>query len=334
MKMHRLPRPARYFPLSGGRYEVAPGLKRLGLPLGNGEADARLFQIDTNFAVYRENELRCRAERLSKYYTTHNFSPQVASAVSRFIAARLHSEYNDLFRLQCQRDDSSVLHCRLTDEVLRFDAKMQLTNVEAAHVPAPAYASALDALCCQIPEDVAVVCTEPKQGDWIAALHLCSPSHWAAEDKIGQDFVAAHAAVPGFAHMNATAPSLLKSMVHKGPFVRFVWGIAPDTRLNCHPEPPPGRASRQEQGLEFGPCSDGSPFYLRVERQCLWGLPHTGAALFTIRISFLSGKEIRTEPRERALLRSALLSMSPESRVYKSVDTCIDQLLTWLDDGG
>ncbi len=327
--------PALYFPLSSGRYEVVPGLKRLGLPPGNGgngDADARLLQIDTDFAVYRENKLRCRAERLSKYYATHHFAPQVAGAVARFIVARLHSEYPELFHLQRDAHGGTILRCRLTDEVLFFDAEMRLTRTETAPTLDPAYASALDALCCQIPEDVAVMCTSPEQGDWLTALHLCSPSHWAAEDKIGKSFVAMHAPVPGFAKLNATAPALVNAMVHKGPFVRFAWGIAPDRQLNCHPEPPPGRASREWREAAFAPHSDDSPFYLRVERQCLWGLPEVGAALFTIRVSFVSGQEIRSDPTERALLRSALLSMSPQSRVYKSVAGRMDQLLNWLDE--
>lgn len=343
--MHRLPLPARYFPLSSGRYEVALGLKRLGLPPGDGnngdadardadarDADARLFQLDTDFAVYRENKLRCRAERLSKYYATHNFAPQIVSAVTRCIAARLHSEYKELFHLEGDADGGAILRCRLTDEVLSFDAEMRLTRAETANALDPPYTSALDALCCQIPEDVAVICTEGGRGDWIAALHLCSPSHWAAEDKIGKDFVAAHAPVPGFAKLDAAAPALVEAMVHKGPFVRFAWGIAPNAQLNCHPEPPPGRASQAWRGPAFVPCSDNPPFYLRVERQCLWGLPEVNAALFTIRVYFVSGQEIRSDPTERALLCSALLSMSTESRVYKSVAGCMDELLTWLDD--
>ncbi len=332
MRPFVLPPPARYFPLKSGRYEVTPGLKPLGAPLGNGDADAHLFQIDTGFSRYRENKLRCRAERLGKYVVFDDFTLPVAAAVARFLAMRLCAEYPDLFISEPDADGSCALTCRLTGERLAFDPQMRLLDGGSGPQGAPAYGSAFDALCCQVQEDIAVVRTLPGRGDWIAALHLCSPSHWGAEQKIGRSFVDAHAPVPGMEKVNAAAASLVEAMVHRGPFVRFVWGVGADDRLNHHPHPPPGVGREAWRGRAFDPAAS-PPFFLRVERQALWGLPDVGAALFTIRVSFVDGEEIRARPAERAQLRSALLSMSPASRVYKGVAGCVEEIVRWLDGG-
>ena len=160
----------------------------------------------------------------------------------------------------------------------------------------PAYSSAFDALSSQIQEDVAVVSTDGKK-DWLSAIHLCSPSHWAAEDKIGKDFTAIHLPVPGIEKVNRAAGSLVDAMVRKGPYVRFVWGFSTDTQLNHHPEPPPGADPLKWKGRTFDPGRAGSPFLLRVERQTLWGLPEVAAGIFAIRVYFLDGQQIRDNPK-------------------------------------
>lgn len=321
-----LPAPARYFPLGSGRYEVAPGLRPLGTDFGNGAADGYLFQIDTAFDHYRANKLSCRAERLGKYVVRRDYDAPVAAAVARLMTERLAAEYPNLFK---RAPDS--LDCRLPGERLVFGTDLRLVRVEAGAPLSPPYADAFDALCCQIPEDIAIIRAAPGRGDWIAALHLCSPSHWGAEAKIGGDFRATHAPVPGFERVNQAAPSLVAAMIERGPFVRFVWGVSGDARLNHHPEPPPGVDPAAWRGRAFRSDAEGPPCWVRVERQALWGLPEVGAALFAIRTYLLDGNAVRADPAERALLRAGLLSMSPESRAYKSVADDFDALLRWLD---
>ena len=53
----------------------------------------------------------------------------------------------------------------------------------------------------------------PEKRDYLTAIHLCSPSHWAAEDKIGKDFTAIHQPVPGIERINRTAPSLVDAIL-------------------------------------------------------------------------------------------------------------------------
>jgi hypothetical protein len=331
----KLPESARYFPIEKGIYEVAPGLKSLGTPMGNGDADLKLFQIDRNFPIYRANKLAGRQERLSKYFVTERHSPEVSTAVNRFLVHRLCEESPAWFRWQegpKSREDGGTLFCELTGEAIELDSRYELKaltspdNIE--------YACALDALCSQFQEDLAICSKGPDGSDWLSALHLFSPSHWAAEDKIGKNFFQVHAPIPGIEKINRSAAALVDAMIHKGPYVRFVWGFGTDNRLNHHPLPPPGWDAAEWKGRSFRPeaVAEGkSPFILRYERQAIHGLPEVNASVFTIRVYFMDGEEIRQNPRERELLRSGLLSMNEESRGYKGLAQCMDQVIAWLD---
>lgn len=326
-------------------YEVVAGLRALGTDFGNGAADERVFQIDRDFSSYRKNKLQCRAERLGKYYATADYSPDVERAVTRFLVSRLTCEYPQLFSLDKQADGVSALRCVLTSEELIFDREMRLVGVRGAEdvddggddeeddvAVVPPYASAFDALCSQVQEDVAVVSRAQDGTDHLSAIHLCSPSHWAAEDKIGKDFRFLHQPVPGIERVNQTSAALVDAMIKRGPYVRFAWGIAADERLNHHPSlPSAGLTSDERCGQIFQSEQTDAPFVLRVERQVLCGLPEANAAIFTIRVYFVSGAEIRRDPRKRDLFRAALLSMTPESRTYKGLKNCLPELIAWLD---
>jgi hypothetical protein len=101
--------------------------------------------------------------------------------------------------------------------------------------------------------------------------------------------------------------------------VRFAWGVTFDDRLNHHPDKPRGA---------FDPANPKA--WLRVERQTIWGFPARGAALFTIRTYLYDCNDLRREIREP--LVAALLSMSPESRVYKGLGRGFDELVRWLSE--
>lgn len=191
----------------------------------------------------------------------------------------------------------------------------------------PPYTSALDALACQVQDDLAVMSLEGDR-NWVSAVHVCCPSGWVPVEKLGLDYRALHAPVPGMAALNPVAHKLVDAMVHRGPYVRFVWGVYPTSRLNRHPEPPPGVTLGEWKGTYDWTAP--SPFVVRVERQCLWPLPEVGASLFLIRLSFVAAENLEEE--HRAQLRAGLLSMSPESREYKGLTGCFDRLTAWLAD--
>lgn len=311
--------PARYFPPAGGRYRVEPGLSKFGRDFGNGPAERQVFQFDRDFSAYRAAKLAARAERLGKYYQVREFSPAVAGAAANFIARRLSAEHPDLFQRQ-DRGGRRTLACGLTGEVLHFDDAMRLTDAESVVVPP--YADAIDALTCQVQEDLAVISTAGGR-HWLSAVHLCFPNHWAAEDKVGRSFTAIHEPVAGIDPVNRRAETLVRTMTAAADgLVRFAWGVTADPRLNHHPRPPASAPPL----AEFAP-EDPSAF-VRVERQTMWGLGDAGASLFTIRTYLLNCADLSSA--ERADLAAAAESMTPESLAYKGLAPWKDVLVKWL----
>ena len=318
---------AYYFPLAHGRYEVKPGLVRFGTDFGNGNADRQVFQFDSSVAHYRQMKRLARAEQLSKYYQTHNYTNAVASAIARFIVHRLVQEHPQQFQLTSQTDGTLRVYSQLTEETLYLDAAYQLQQVQAVESVEPPYVSTFDALASQLQEDVTVV---SRSGDshWISAIHLCYPNHWSAEAKIGRDFATVHAPVAGMTAMNQRGSAIVQTMITRKPSVRFAWGFSTDTRLNHHPVPPAGVTIDTWQGRAFNPQTP--QLYLRIERQVVWGLPDCDAALFTIRTYFRDCHVIKQDPKLRANLVSALNSMSPEALVYKGLNGSRDAIIAWL----
>ncbi|MFN6572490.1 DUF3445 domain-containing protein [Dendronalium sp. ChiSLP03b] len=310
-----------------GRYEVKPGMMPFGICLGNGQADQQVFQIDDNFIHYRQAKLLARAERLSKYYQTCNYSKAVAGAIARLIINRLTQEHPQYFDCQKLTANTLKFHSQLTQETLYLDADWQLQQVQGSQV-VPVYASTLDALATQIQEDLTVICRGSDGSNWLSAFHLCYPNHWSAEEKIGTDFATIHAPVAGMEKINRRADAIAHTMITQKPMVRFAWGLSTDTRLNHHPEPPPDISVSQWQGRSFD--LQHPKLYLRIERQVIWGLPEYEAALFSIRTYFRDCTVIKQDSVLRSKLHTAIQSMSLESLLYKGLVKSKASILEWL----
>jgi hypothetical protein len=312
-----------YFPLTDKGYEIKPGFARLGSEMGNGAVDGQLFQIDSAFAQWRRVKEHARGERLGKYWCRRDLAPAVEAGIARFFMEQLLREHPALFRLE-ESGQGRALHCGLTREVLHFDSAMALIEVEGSSA-GPPYDGALDALACQVQEDWAITCRRDGR-EWVAAVHLCSANHWAAEEKIGQDFVAVHAPVAGMEALSARAAVFVQAMIEKGPFVRFAWGLSTDRRLNHHPQPPTGMDAAAWHGRNF---NAGRPaLYMRVERQVLWPFPQLDASFFAIRPYFYDCAELDLE--QRNLLADALEGMSTATLEYKGLAEGQSAMCAWL----
>lgn len=310
-----------------GRYEVKPGMMPFGTCLGNGQADQQVFQIDDNFTHYRQAKLLARAERLSKYYQTCNYSKAVAGAIARLIINRLTQEHPQYFDCQKLTSKTVKFHSQLTQETLYLDADWQLQQVQGSQV-VPPYASILDALATQIQEDLTVVCRGSDGSNWLSAVHLCYPNHWSAEEKIGRDFATIHAPVAGMEKINRRGSAIVNTMIDREPMVRFAWGLSTDTRLNHHPKPPPDISVSQWQGRSFDLLHP--QLYLRIERQVIWGLPEYEAALFSIRTYFRDCSLVKKDSVLRSKLYAAIQSMTLESLIYKGLVKSKADILQWL----
>jgi hypothetical protein len=312
--------PPLYAPWRHGRYDVAPGLTRFGksTAAGDSASDAHVFQFDESFDRFHAAKLASRAKDLPAYVCSTDLAQEVASTVAEFIAGRLIAEHPKLFR--CDRSPNETrLHCALTNERLTFDAATRLTDATTAPDLHPPCADALDALACQIQEDLAIVRTD---GDrhWLAYAHVCLPNGWAPAEKIGRSFAGIHEPVAGMADMNRRGHEFARIMTAATDgLVRFAWGVTFDDALDHHPDRP---------RTGFDP---GNPrAFVRVERQTIWGFPAVGAAIFTIRTYLYDCASIRRDPTLGPALIAALRSMPPASREYKGLTAAFDELVSWL----
>lgn len=297
-----LPEPAHYLPWLRQRDLLAPGLFRFGHDFGNGVVDAQVFQLDEHYNDYRDNLLEAR-KQLDRFYCKLQLPPETEQATTDFIIERLCHEHAEYF----QRQDNK-LHCRLSNETLSLDENPD------------GYLDLIDALASQVQEDIAVLQFDSQGMNTLRALHLCCPNHWGANQRIGQNFFELHKDVPGFNQANKEADKLLRGIVQRGPYVRFVWGLSNNQKLNQHPE-------TQQANRRFD--KDGK-LYVRVERQLLYGLPSVNALLFFIRTYFVDANIL--EASERQSLLENVREMNTDMLRYKGIFESRDMILRQLEE--
>lgn len=295
--------PLAYAPFVSGRYDVSPGLSHMSLSAE--DPHRRLIQLDREYPLYRANKEACRAQNPEAYMLEAELDPVTARLANQALIDALCAGYPDYFRLEAP----GRLACRLSGETLRFD-DMQLA-------PHPVYRQLLDALACQLQEDIAI--WQARDGrDWLAALHVCAPNGWAPAEKIGKSFDFVHESVPGMERQRASYGPLLAGLIRKPAYCRFLWDLRTDPALNHHPE----RVSLPA----FNPARPA--LWVRLERQLLYGLPEANAVLFMIR-SYrypVAGLELAGLKG----IDQALSTMPAELLAYKRLDADYDAIRTWL----
>lgn len=322
-----LPPPASYFPLTRGRYEVAAGLTRLGTDLGNGAADGLIFQFDRDWAHYRAAKLASRAESRAKYVCRAEFPLAIEREALRMVIQRLVLEHPLNFAQTPRAGNGCELHCALTGDVLTFNRLMELDAVRYGAPVDPPYGDGWDALACQVQEDLALDQVMDDGSDRLVALHICLPNHWAPEEKIARPFAVVHEPVPNFDRLGRQSAAMLRAVLDNGPFVRFAWGLATDTRLNHHPLAPPQIAYGETwRGRRFNPATP--ELFMRIERQTTWALSLSRAFIFTIRTYF---RDVLTlTPAQRMMLTDAVDSMDIAAQRYKGLLESRADILTFL----
>ena len=320
----KLAEPLLYFPIYTGPFEFRAGLRRLVIDAGTTGPHDLVFQFDSQWPIYRLTKLQSRQEHFEKYVCEARLTQETASNTAAWLLSELATKHPRLFRLELSRHHRQ-LQCHLTNETLVFDQRMKLIDV-IDNGNRPEYRNALDALCCQIQEDLAIVHVGKKE-DSIAYLHLCLPNYWASQDKIGRDFVNAHTPVPGMKKIMARARRLVDMLAGDGPFERFTWGLTTDARLNHHPVVPHDQDPHQWQGRNFDPVHQ--QLYLRIERQVTVAIPGCRAFLFTIR-TYLRDIWTLTNIECRRLLQ-AITTMPEDVQTYKGLTGQREAIINWLN---
>ncbi len=99
----------------------------------------------------------------------------------------------------------------------------------------------------QFQVDAAILSINPVKG----GFGPCISARLATEIKeknLNGIFSLYHALIPGLQKVGKVHRQIIDAMVYKGPYVRFVWSFVTDSRLNHHPQPPPGQNQNSWKG--------------------------------------------------------------------------------------
>ncbi len=185
-------------------------------------------------------------------------------------------------------------------------------------------------LAYSIAEDVAVIRNTGggARTDQAECFIVALPSHWDPAEKLGLNFSDIHQPVADNAGLKKSHPSLLKAMIHKGPFVRYGWSLPNSAALAHNP------TLSQDSRPTIDPTCDGDALldslYFRVERQTFLNLPTWQRGVFLIRIYQRPLRAALTTPQRATRLANSIASMSPAMLAYKSLSSFAPQLISAL----
>ena len=322
-------------------YRPQPGLARLGSPV-HGRRDGRVLDADRGApAALRAKHARLQAH-LSRCVALAPGLREDPAAVWRRVCAAANAIVDAQPRpappgagcVPLERV-GDALHAGLAGWAMPADADapfaLRALRADAAPVldwiaARPAAERPLHALALALQEDLAFVESDsPRTPARASLLHVCWPSGWDPARKVGLDFAAIHAPVADADALRAASLPLSRALVAQGPFVRFVWTVAPDGAWSRHPDDAPAAA-------------DGEPWF-RCERQVslplpTWpGAPDGGCGVFLIRLHVAPLASVADTAERRATLRDALASMSPATLAYKGLAERRAALLARLEPG-
>lgn len=271
----RMPIP-HYFPVESEPLQMAASLLRFGTDFGNGDADRRYFQVDDRYAEYVAGKRRAPAHRR---FVVDGPDERTRAALDE--------------ALTWMRDTLGREHPELRRAI---DA-----DVEAA--------DPFDAIARHVQEDFAILNAGEDDRGRTLAVDVRFPSGWRPERLREANFDAIHQPVPGFPPNDKASRGMVRAMVDRGPYARFVWTVGASAALDQHPE--------LFVGDRRALWEDTKEAFYRVERQVTVPLPKTRSSVFLIRVYVKPLASLTDD--ERARLQHALAVMPPEVRAYKSL---------------
>ncbi|MEO0326386.1 MAG: heme-dependent oxidative N-demethylase subunit alpha family protein [Myxococcota bacterium] len=262
---------APYFPVDEAPLRMVASLARFGADFGRGEADARFFQVDEDYEAY------VAAKREAPLARSFVAGEDAAARASR-------------------REAYGWMRDTIADEHPEILGDMPLDPEQG-----------LPILADLVQEDFAVLQAGPNDAGRCVALDVRFPSGWRPERLRDASFEAIHGPVPDFPTSAAAARGMVRAMVDRGPYVRFVWTLTPDDALDQHPDLRDRAAGWADP---VAPC-------FRVERQVTVPLPETRSSVFLIRVYVTPLEELA--PWQERQLIEALRVLPEEVRRYKSL---------------
>jgi hypothetical protein len=154
---------------------------------------------------------------------------------------------------------------------------------------------------------------------------LCFPAHWRLADKLGRPLELIHASVPGFGERLAAPVDRFFANIQVERLVwRLNWSLVDTPELFL---PPEHRGHPRPISAE---CA-GEQMWLRVERQTLRRLEHSGDVVFGIHTHVAPLAEAIDSPEAARALAARIREMPEPMARYKSIWPIRAPLLAWLD---
>ncbi len=178
-----------------------------------------------------------------------------------------------------------------------------------------------------VQDDLAVL--QQVDGEWIlTAAVVCFPSHWTPSDKLGLPLGLVHTPVAHYERELAERVDRFHDrLAAERPAWRRNWSVNPTSELHL---PDRGAAPAPALAPGWRIAADGSPMWIRSERQTLRRMPATGAILFTIRVQLAPLGVLLDRPDLGARMLACVESWDESKRAYNSTGGALDQLIEWL----
>ncbi len=178
-----------------------------------------------------------------------------------------------------------------------------------------------------VQEDLCLLGQVEPGGDYLlTAACVCFPTRWNLAEKAGRPLDAIHEPVPGYEPTLASPMNrLFARMKAERPVWRLNWSVLDDPALYQ-----PGGHGRIAPRTGITAANAGERLWLRMERQTLRRLPHSGDILFTIRIYVQPLSALADRPQRAAQLAGALGAIEPGMAAYKGLPAIRDAAIAWL----
>jgi hypothetical protein len=180
-----------------------------------------------------------------------------------------------------------------------------------------------------VPDDLCLMM--PREGAWwFDAGVVCFPSIWRLSDKVGRPTTGVHETVAHYRDELSVKVDRFFNGMAAGRMVRR-------RNLSVKPWPllhVPTTKPEQPVGPSI-PEADGSPFWLRTERQTLQRLPRTGAILFTIKVQIAPASVLLHRPDIASAMAAMYRSFDDTMGGYKeAANDLVPGFVPWLEQVG
>lgn len=159
-----------------------------------------------------------------------------------------------------------------------------------------------------------LVLMERRDGAWrVAALSLCAPTFFRADEVLGRSLAQIHDPVHGFEGRFLARVLRIFDGLRPGLILeRRNWSVV-NSAETFTPDSGPIRARISS----IPQAQAGTELFVRVERQTLRRLPRTGGALFTIRVWLHPLEALAADPPRLAAFAHAWRTAAADFRAYK-----------------